>query len=186
MQGPGMERMQVREFRMSGRMEGERGFMLERLLRDSDLRQKVGITDEQAAKIRQESTSFRISEIRNRANLQVQRLELGNLMSADKPDRAAIDKKLEEISATQLAAAKAGVDFRLTMRDALTPEQRAKLKQLAMEHHQFDERGAWGRGGPGGQGRMRMRGQQWQKPAGTPPPTPNPGSGADTSPDSQN
>ena len=178
--GMGMDRIRMRVMRMHGGMEGRRLFMLERLLNDPDLRQKVGITDEQAAKIRQETTSFRIAEIRNHASLQVQRLELENLMAADKPDRAALDKKLEEISATQLAAAKAGVDFRLTMRNALTPEQREKLKQLAAENRRFGERHVI---------RMRTRGmgdQQWQRHQGPPPASQAPANpGANPNPDNQ-
>ena len=167
---------------MWGRGGDERGFMLDRLLRNSDLRQKIGVTDEQAAKIRQETTTFRVAEIRNRADLQIKRLELNNLLAADKPDRAAIDKKLDEISAAQLVGDKSRMDFRLTMRDALTPEQKTKLKQLAEqfrnEHRGMRRQG--GPGGPGGSGRMMrqhdgMRGQEWQKPHTPPPPaTANP------------
>ncbi len=53
-------------------------------------------------------------------------------MAADKPDRAAIDSKLSEISAAQLAQQKSSVDFRLNMRDAITPAQREKIRQLMM------------------------------------------------------
>jgi len=165
--------MGMRGYGTWGRDDGGRGFMLDRLLRNSDLRQKIGVTDEQAAKIRQESTTFRVAQIRNRADLQIKRLELSNLLAADKPDRAAIDKKLDDISAAQLVGDKARVDFRLTMRDALTLEQKAKLKQLA-EQFRNERKGTRRQGGPGGPGgtmrqRGGMRGQQGQKPQAAPP-----------------
>lgn len=149
------------------RGHGRRGFMLARLVNNPDLRQKIGITDEQAAKIRQQYFDFRKSEIRSGADLRVKRLELKDLISAEKPDRAAIDRKLQEVGAAQLAREKSAVDFHLAMREALTPEQRQKLRQLVQESH----RGAFGPGrrGPRGMG-MGMR----QQPAPGTAPAPNP------------
>lgn len=136
-------------------MRGHRhpGFLLARLVSNPDLREKIGITDEQAAKISQQFTEFRKARIRTGADLRIKRLELENLLSAEKPDRAAIDRKLQEVGAAQLAREKSSIDFHLNMKDALTPEQRQKLRQLAEESH----RGAFGRGhegrrGPGGVG----------------------------------
>jgi Spy/CpxP family protein refolding chaperone len=132
-----------------------RGFGLARLLRDPAIRQQLGITAEQAAKIRQQETDFRKERIRGRADLQVKRIDLENLMAADKPDQAAIDSKLQEISAARLVLAKSAVHFRLAMRDAITPAQREKLRQLMK-----DRRGGGGasRQGPQGQGRRGPRG----------------------------
>jgi Spy/CpxP family protein refolding chaperone len=136
------------QFGQFGAVRGHRwerqDFMLARLVRNSSFREKLGITAEQADKIRQQTFDFRKGQIRNRADLQVKRLELGDLLAAENPDRAAIDKKLEEISAVQLAQRKAAVDYRLTMHGALTPEQRQKLQQLK---EQFFYRGP-GRHGP--------------------------------------
>jgi Spy/CpxP family protein refolding chaperone len=157
----GMRGMGMRGFQVRTMHQRERGFLLARLLQNPALREKLGVTDEQAAKIRQQFTDFRIEQIRNRADLQVKRIELRNLMSADKPDRAAIDKKLQEISAAQLARERAKVDFHLAMRDALTPEQRQKLQQL---RENFRTHGARGMGPHG------PRSQRWQKQQETPPP----------------
>jgi Spy/CpxP family protein refolding chaperone len=110
---------------------------------DPAMREKLGITAEQVAKIRLLTSEFRKAQIRGRADLQVKRLELNELLSAANPDRAAIDKKLEEISATQLAQRKSEVDYRLSMREALTSEQRQKLQQMREE---LRHRGPEGRG----------------------------------------
>jgi Spy/CpxP family protein refolding chaperone len=113
---------------------------------DQDVRWGRGITDDQAAKMRQQFSAFRISEVRSRADVQVKRIELRDLLTADNPDRAAINSKLEEISAVRLASAKARVDYFFSMKDALTPEQRQKLKD--MFSNRFREHGPGGFGGP--------------------------------------
>jgi Spy/CpxP family protein refolding chaperone len=129
---------------------GRRDFMLAQIMDDPSLRQRLGITAEQTAKIRQQTSAFRKTQIRNRADVEVKRVELRDLLSADQPDRVAIDKKLDEISASRLAQEKAAVDFRLSIRDVLTPDQRQKLEQM---RHGVPEHGPGPRRGrPGGSG----------------------------------
>lgn len=123
--GPG------REGRMGMFGRGMRREMgLERLLSDPNLRQQIGVSADQAAKIRQQESDFRKTEIRGRADLQIKRMELADLLAADKPDRSAVDSKVQEVGAAQTAMEKAAIDHRLEMRDALTPAQRQKIEQL--------------------------------------------------------
>ena len=103
------------------------------------------MTQEQAQKIRTETFNFREAEIRDRANVQVKQLELAELLSAETPDRGAINSKLDEISAARLTQAKAVVNFRLDMRTALTPDQKLKLQEMRKEFFQH----RFGPGGPG-------------------------------------
>jgi len=63
-------------------------------------------------------------------------MELDDLLSADKPDRSAIDSKLQEIHAAQTALEKSAVDNFLTIQDALTPDQRQKLQQMMAQQRQ--------------------------------------------------
>jgi Spy/CpxP family protein refolding chaperone len=136
---------------------GERGeFGLSRILSDPDIREKLGVTTEQVAKMRQQESDFRKAEIRNRADLEVKRIDLDDLLAADKPDRAAIDSKLQEISTAQLALEKSRIDNRLDMRDALTPAQRQKLRDIMNERRQRGERS----GPRGPQGARRGGGQR--------------------------
>ncbi|MDE3135139.1 MAG: periplasmic heavy metal sensor [Acidobacteriota bacterium] len=160
--GPGRE---MRGPRMRGR--GGPAEMLLRLVNNPMMRQRVGITAEQAAKIRQQASDFLKQQIRSRASLQAQRIDLQNLMAADNPDRAAIDKTLEQISSVQLAQSKANVDFHLAMRNALTPEQQQKLMQMRQEFM---------RRGPGRGNRMGPRGPQgmMNRPGSAPPQSQNP------------
>jgi Spy/CpxP family protein refolding chaperone len=142
------------------RRGGRRGYRhsgFARLLNDPAIRQQVGITDEQATTMRKQELDFRKTEIRGRADVEIRRIELKDLLAADKPDRAAINAKLQEISAAQLSQQKSAIDYRLTMRDAITPAQREKLRQLMRDRWQRDGRGrpdadGPGRRGPRGQG----------------------------------
>jgi Spy/CpxP family protein refolding chaperone len=131
--GPGAERHDRFE---RGPQGGHREFALSRLLSDPEIQQKVGISADQVAKIRQQESAFRKTEIRQRADLEIKRIDLRDMLAAEKPDRAAIDRQLQEISTSQLAIEKARIDFRLNMKDALTPDQREKLRQTLRERWQ--------------------------------------------------
>jgi Spy/CpxP family protein refolding chaperone len=125
-------------------MIGRGGSMgLNRIVNNPDMREKLGITTEQAAKIRQQNMDFEKASVMNRAKSEVAHMELNQLMSADKPDRAAIDKKLSDISAAQLVSEQTRVHHQLDMKTALTPDQQAKLKTLMQQRRP-------GMGGPGG------------------------------------
>jgi Spy/CpxP family protein refolding chaperone len=154
---------------MRGRGMGEREFGLGRLLNDPAVRQQLGVSADQAAKIRQQESDFRKSEIRNRADLQIKRLDLNDLLSAEKPDRTAIDSKLQEIGAAQIAMEKSMIDNRLNMREALTPIQRQKLEQMMAQRRQPMA------GGPAPGGKAAPRGFQGGGRGGRgATPTPNP------------
>jgi Spy/CpxP family protein refolding chaperone len=122
------------------------------LANNPDMRKRLGITDDQATKIRQQSLEFRKAEIRSRADLQVKRLELRSLLASETPDRAAIDKTLQEVGAAQMALEKSAIDFHLAARTWLTPEQRQKLREM---REQFRPGGQGPRGGPAGPRGMR-------------------------------
>ena len=147
-EGRGWGRSEGRERREGwGGRPGRHGreFGLARLVENPAMRERLGITAEQADKIRRETDDFRKGQIRARADLQIRALELRELMRGDSPDRAAIDKKMDEISAARAVQAKAAMHYRLDMRSVLTAEQREKLRGM------MEQRGRRGpTGGPGG------------------------------------
>jgi Spy/CpxP family protein refolding chaperone len=155
---------------MRGWSMGEREFGLGRLLSNPDVRQQLGVTAAQAATIRQQESDFRKTQIRNRADLEIKRMDLNDLLSADKPDRSAIDSKLQEISAARLAMEKSAIDYRLTMRDALTPAQRQKLQQMMAQRRGPEPAGNAAPRGPRGEGRGGRRVAPPPNPQGQAPP----------------
>jgi Spy/CpxP family protein refolding chaperone len=154
---------------MRGRGAPREGGGLARLLSNPEIRQQIGVSADQAAKIRQQESDFRKAEIRNRADLEIKRMDLRDLMSADKPDRAAIDGKLQEISAAQLTLEKAAVGHHLDMRDALTPAQRQKLEQWMRQRRERGPGNGSDRRGPQGEG-QGGRGARGGRGAAAPPP----------------
>ena len=126
-----------------------------------DLREQLGLTDEQAEKLRALRVEAMKNGIRTRSSLMIARLELEELMRSDTPDRAAIDAKLRQLTDAHSALLRQHVEHRLTLHGILTPEQRAKARTLLRHHmrqRMFQRRGPGfgpGRGFGPGQGRGR-------------------------------
>ncbi len=110
------------------------------MLRNPAFRERLGITSEQAARIEAQQSAFQKAMIRSRAEAQVKRLELRELLAAEKPDRALIGQKLSQLNEAQFAVQKLMLENRLAMREMFTPEQREKLRQLFWEMRRGDER----------------------------------------------
>lgn len=106
------------------------------------LRQRLGLTPAQAAQLSGAWMDWQKTRIMDRANQQIGRLELARLMTAAKPDEAAVDQQLRRLEQLRLGAAEAAVHFRLAVRQALTPAQRQKLHAMRWE----GMRGGMGRG----------------------------------------
>ena len=147
MRWQGRGRMGMGRMGMGGRGMGQ-GFGQGGFLNNPAIRQRLGITADQTAKIHQQDSDFQKSEIQGRAALQVKQIELRDLLAAANPDRAAIDAKVQEVGAAQTALEKSVVDHGLAVRDILTPAQRQQLQQLRANGFQAG-------GAPGG-----ARGQQ--------------------------
>jgi Heavy-metal resistance len=133
-----------------------------RFLRDPAIRQQFGISDKQAAKLETQVTDFRKTRIQDRANLAVQRIDLENLLAAENPDRAAINRKLQQVGAAQLALEKSAVDFALNVKQELLPEQRQKIRQFLRQRreHRFEGMPSGAASRRRGRGGMNRRGQQ--------------------------
>jgi Spy/CpxP family protein refolding chaperone len=130
--GPGGARPGLRAAMPRGPMAGpnQDGAGL-RMLRRPDVQKELGITDEQRKKLEDLAFNAEKAAIQGRAGMQVAWLELARIESAENPDRAAIDKKIQEISQAQASLMRAEINARLDVRSLLTKEQREKLQNLA-------------------------------------------------------
>ena len=99
------------------------------LLRLPQVQKELGITDEQRRKLEEIGFNTARTSIQQRATLDVLRLELERMKGADAPDRAAIDKKIQEIGQAEAALMRTRVNAELDVRGALTKEQRDKIAQ---------------------------------------------------------
>lgn len=148
------------------------GMVMHRMLQDPAVRERLKITPEQVAKIEAHQSTMAKAMIRSNADIQVKRMELAELMRAEKPDRVMIDKKLREVQDASFAAEKARIDSQLTMREMFTPEQRQEMEKMREEF-----RGGMMQRGPGGPGEGGMMGPggmgpRGQRPTGPPKPPP--------------
>ena len=135
-----------------GLSQGDQGADLLR----PEIQKELGITAEQRRKLDDIRFNGRKETIQHRSALQIQRMELARMIKSENPDRAAIDKKIQEVAQEEAALMRSSINVRLNSRGILTAEQRAKLEQLMQD---------------------RMRGGRPQVEAGAQPPQPAPKAG---------
>lgn len=137
--GPGLD--------MPHGFQGPRGHfrMSQRILAwlDNDqFRARINLTDDQASRLRQIVVKAEESAIETRAQMAVEGIELREMLRADKPDQAAVMKKVDQISSLRGQMMKEGVQAILEAKTVLTPPQQRQLREF-MESR-FAQRG-WGR-----------------------------------------
>jgi Spy/CpxP family protein refolding chaperone len=135
------------------------------------LEKELGLSADQAAQLKSLRAEGRKQAIRQRADVAIARLELEELMDAPTVDEKAVAAKVKAISDLQAAALQARTSQRLAMRRLLTPEQQAKMKQLAPRRGRALRPGRAGRAGRG-MAAPGPRGPWWD--AGDEPPVPEP------------
>lgn len=96
------------------------------------LQAEIGLTDEQAASIRKLRLQERKAEVSLRADMQIARMELDELLGAATLDEAAIAAHTKTLASLQSAAAKARVDNQVAVRRLVSPEQYQKMQQMRM------------------------------------------------------
>jgi Spy/CpxP family protein refolding chaperone len=124
------------------------GAGLLRMAENPRVRTALGLSDEQVARLHKIGVDAQKASVQTRADMQLRRIELRELMRADNPDQSAIMAKLDEVNALQGKMQKQRVETMLSARSVLTAEQLKKVKTF-MEN----------RGAEGGQGRGRMMGR---------------------------
>jgi Spy/CpxP family protein refolding chaperone len=124
------------------------------------MKAELGLTDEQSEKLRRLFSDERKASIRARADLQVKRMELHEIMMGDKVDREAALKKVAEISDLRAQLMRQHVETMLAAKGTLTPEQQKKAQALMAER--------WSRRGEGLRDRPGLgRGPgAWRRPGG--------------------
>ncbi len=125
------------EFRARGFAEGrdfghgrQIGARLLAMLDNDRVKTALGLTEDQSNRLRQIVLDTEKSNIKTRAEVQVRGIELRELLRADNPDRDAVMKKIDEISALRTEMAKEDVDALLKAKSVLTPEQQKKIRNF--------------------------------------------------------
>ncbi len=103
------------------------------ILESPRVKTALGLTDEQSARLRQIAVDARKESIKLQADLQVRRMELGELLRGEKPDREAVMQKVLEISNLQGQMLRQRVSALLNAKTVLTPEQQKKVQAFMAE-----------------------------------------------------
>jgi Spy/CpxP family protein refolding chaperone len=103
-----------------------RGFM-------SRMVKELGLNDEQTKAVKNVLIEALKNNIKLRADARVARIELGQLITKDEPDKAAIHAKVDQIVSLQGAIMRQRTDTVLAVREVLTPAQREKADRV-LEH----------------------------------------------------
>ncbi len=110
------------------RRRGERPMRLMAMLENERVKAALGLTDQQADRLRQIRVDAKKSSVRIRADMAIQGLELRELLRVDKPDREVVMKKVQEISDLRRDWMKQHIDALLAAKNVLTSEQQKKLR----------------------------------------------------------
>jgi hypothetical protein len=96
-------------------------------LDDASVRAKLGISDQQADSLRKIVTDTEIYTIQTGASIAVDSIELKELLRPDKPDKAAVMSKGDEISKATSGLISHYLEAIVESKTILTPEQQKKL-----------------------------------------------------------
>ena len=134
------------------------------------LAERLNLTGTQREKLRGIGDDLARKMIRSRADLQLARLDLAELLAGDNPSRTAVEERVDAVSRIQASMAKTAITARLDAREVLTAEQWKQLREMrpgaGWGARQGAERPRAGqRPGQGqGQGQGRARAHGWSNP----------------------
>lgn len=146
MPGQGME--------MGG--EGRMGGRLLAMLDNDRIKSALGLTDQQTDRLRHIMVETEKASVKNRAEIEVDGIELRELLRADNSDRDAVMKKVQEISSLHGEMMQQHIAALLDAKAVLTPEQQKKIRTFMENHMENRSLGGFGnrmfsgprRGGP--------------------------------------
>jgi Spy/CpxP family protein refolding chaperone len=85
--------------------------------------EKLDLTDSQKKQLRDIRTAMQKNAVQLKSKVSIARIDLRELLTADEPDKGAIEKKLNEIGQLQTNQKLLRINHLLDMRKVLTPEQ---------------------------------------------------------------
>jgi Spy/CpxP family protein refolding chaperone len=137
--GPGEKGM------MCGKGAKSCGLQIGRLLIDEAAAKKAGITEDQLTALRDAQYKFRDVLIELRAKREKARLELDKAMDAPKPDKAEIEKLIEQAGQVDIEFRKTMIRQQLEARDILGEEKYAECANRQWRNVRGREKGRMGR-----------------------------------------
>jgi Spy/CpxP family protein refolding chaperone len=110
---------------------GDRGGMMAQMSSEN-LQQRLGLTDDQAAKLKALRGNYLKETTMQGARIRVAELELGDLLDEKKLDASKIEKKVKEIESLKSELLMGRIRSLIKSADFLSPEQFAQLRAMTM------------------------------------------------------
>lgn len=98
------------------------------------MKDELGLSEEQVAKLSALKSESEKQAIRTKADLEILRIELHDLLSQDKVDVKAVDGKIEKMGELQTKMHKEHVHTKLDAKNILTSEQLNKHQEMKSKH----------------------------------------------------
>lgn len=102
---------------------------------------ELGLSDEQQGKLKTIKFDAEKEAVVKRSEVKLAHIELREIMQTDAPDKGAIKKQVEKIGRLKTDMMLAKVDKRFAVKQILTDEQQAKLKELRKKRFCKSNRG---------------------------------------------
>jgi Spy/CpxP family protein refolding chaperone len=112
---------------------GSQEGLIARLLRRDEAVKQLGLTEEQAAKLKEKATALEQKRARLKGELDRAAMEQAKLLTDEPVQAEALMAAVEKTGKLRTAMAKLRVQELLLVKNGLTPEQRAKLRELAAQ-----------------------------------------------------
>jgi len=97
--------------------------------------EKLNLSQSQKDRIAKLRDSHKREMIQSRADLQTAQLDFRKLMADDHPNKRAINAQIDRMASIRADMMKSSVEQRLEVREILTPDQRAKLREGRKGEH---------------------------------------------------
>ena len=146
--------MMMRRHGRMGHMLGHSGKFMRHVDR---MLEQLELTNEQETKVRSLVREHMKQAIRARADIEVKRLDLRDLLDAESVDLSQVKTLLQSLASQRVELHVAHITLMQEMRTLLTPEQQEKFRSMRHQMRHGDG-GMMGRGGMRGQGGMRNPG----------------------------
>jgi Spy/CpxP family protein refolding chaperone len=101
----------------------------EQMPRHGEMMEMLKLTDQQKGQMEKLRTDLQKKQVTVQGKIAVLRIELKELFQAENPDRAAIEKKMKEVSDLQHQEKLNGLDHLFAVKAILTPEQAKMWKE---------------------------------------------------------
>lgn len=96
---------------------------------------EIGLNDQQIGKIQELKYKADREQVDIRSDLDKAHLDMRQLLSADKPDQAAVFAQIEKIGALEVRHKKNRIGLMLEVRKLMTPVQWEKIEAIWIEEH---------------------------------------------------